>query len=109
LNSSVDNPHIFRLTEDDGEAIMGCNADGSYVGIASDALCIAICNIAKMSQCRLDRLVNRHVSELPAFLNSNPGLNNGLMIPQYSAAGILGEIRLLTHPATVDNVPTCAF
>ncbi len=109
LNSSVDNPHIFRLSEDDGEAIMGCNADGSYVGIAADTLCIAMCNIAKISQCRLDRLVNRHVSELPAFLNSNPGLNNGLMIPQYSAAGILGEMRLLTHPATVDNVPTCAF
>lgn len=109
LNSAVDNPLIFKTGKEDGIAIMGCNADATYVGMAADTICISICNMAKMSERRLDRMVNRYVSELPAFLNSNPGLNNGLMIPQYAAAGIVGEIRLLTHPATVDNVPTCAL
>ncbi|CAH2215411.1 HAL/PAL/TAL family ammonia-lyase [Tepidibacter aestuarii] len=109
LNSSVDNPHLFSTSDGDGVAIMGCNADATYVGMAADTICISICNMAKMSERRLDRMVNRYVSELPPFLNSNSGLNNGLMIPQYTAAGIVGEIRLLTHPATVDNVPTCAL
>ena len=108
LNSSVDNPQIFQNSEGDGIAIMGCNADGAYVGIAADTVAIAITNLMKMSERRIDRMLNRHVSELPAFLNSNPGFNNGIMIPQYSAAGIIGEMRILSHPATIDNVVTCA-
>lgn len=108
LNSSVDNPLIFEDGDNNAIALMGCNADGSYVGIAADTVAIAITNIAKMSERRIDRLVNRHLSELPAFLNKNAGLNNGLMIVQYSAAGILGEMRLASHPATIDSVPTCA-
>lgn len=108
LSSSVDNPLIFIEDDDDGIALMGCNADGSYVGMAADALAIAITNLSKMSERRIDRLVNRHVSGMPAFLNKNPGLNNGLMIVQYAAAGILGEMRIACHPATIDNIPTCA-
>ncbi len=65
-------------------------------------------NLAKMSERRIDRLVNYHVSELPDFLTPNPGLNNGYMIPQYTAAALLGEMKVLSHPATVDNIPTCA-
>ncbi|SMG38219.1 HAL/PAL/TAL family ammonia-lyase [Dethiosulfovibrio salsuginis] len=107
LNSSVDNPLIFD-TEDGGEALMGCNADGSYVGMACDCAIIALTGLAKMSERRLDRTVNHHVSELPAFLNANPGFNNGLMIPQYAAAGLLGEMKTLSHPSTVDNGFTCA-
>ena len=109
LNSSVDNPQIFADGEGDGVAIMGCNSDGAYAGTAADTLCIAIGNLCKMAERRLDRLVNSHVSELPAFLSDNPGVNNGLMIPQYTASGLMGEIRLMAQPATVDNVPTCAL
>jgi histidine ammonia-lyase len=109
LNSSVDNPQIFATGDGDGVVIMGCNCDGAYGGTAADALCIAIANLAKISERRLDRLVNSHVSELPAFLSDNPGVNNGLMIPQYTASGLMGEIRLMAMPATVDNVPTCAL
>ena len=108
LNSSVDNPLIFDGENDDGTAVMGCNADGSYVGMAADTMAIAVTNLAKMSERRIDRLINRHVSGLPAFLNKDAGLNNGLMIVQYAAAGILGEMRIAAHPATIDNVPTCA-
>ena len=108
LNSSVDNPLIFDGENNEGIALMGCNADGSYVGMAADTLAIAVTNLSKMSERRIDRLVNRHSSGLPAFLNKDAGLNNGLMIVQYSAAGILGEMRIASHPATIDNIPTCA-
>lgn len=108
LNSSVDNPLIFEGKDNEGIALMGCNADGSYVGMAADTLAIAATNLSKMCERRIDRLVNRHLSGLPAFLNKDAGINNGLMVAQYSAAGILGEMRIASHPATIDNVPTCA-
>jgi histidine ammonia-lyase len=106
INSSSDNPLI--ITEDQGDALMGGNFDGTFVGIYTDTIAIAMANLAKMSERRLDRLVNFHVSELPNFLVANPGLNSGYMIPQYTAAGLINEIRVLAHPATVDNTPTCA-
>lgn len=107
MNSCSDNPIIFPEDED-GIALMGGNFDGAYVGIHMDAACIAMANLAKLSEAKVDRLVNRHLSGYPAFLVKNPGLNNGYMIPQYTAAGLVGEIRVLSHPSTVDNVPTCA-
>ncbi|MFJ8259422.1 histidine ammonia-lyase [Peribacillus asahii] len=107
MNSAGDNPIIYP-EEEDGIALMGGNFDGSYVGIYADTMCIAMANLAKISERRIDRLVNHHLSELPNFLVVNPGLNSGYMIPQYTAAGLLNEIRVLSHPATVDNVPTCA-
>ena len=50
-------------------------------------MCIALANLAKITERRIDRLVNHHLSELPNFLVVNPGLNSGYMIPQYTAAG----------------------
>lgn len=108
LNSAVDNPLIFEEEDGTPVALMGCNADGSYLGMAADFLAIALTDLAKMSERRLDRLVNHHVSELPPFLNQSADFNNGLMMIQYTAAGLLGELRLLANPATVDNVTTCA-
>lgn len=105
--SVSDNPIIF----DDGEeqtALMSGNFDGSYVGSAADYVCIAAGMLAKISERRTDRMVNRFFSNMPAFLVKNPGLNNGYMIPQYTAAGLVGEIRVLAHPSSVDSVPTCA-
>ena len=108
LNSSVDNPLIFEENDGKAVALMGCNADGSYLGMASDFLAIAITDLCKMSASRIDRLLNRLVSELPAFLNKNAEYNDGLMMIQYTAAGLLGEMRILSHPAVVDNLTTCA-
>lgn len=107
LNASVDNPLIFE-NNGEAEALMGCNADGTYLGMASDFLCIALTDLAKMAERRTDRLVNRHVSELPPFLNGSAEFNDGLMMIQYTSAGLIGEMRLLAHPAVVDNVETCA-
>ena len=86
-----------------------CNADAGFVGIASDSMAIAACYLAKISERRTDRMLNEHISGLPAFLVASPGENSGYMIVQYSSAGILGEMRVLAHPASIDAVPTCAM
>lgn len=106
MNSCCDNPIIWPEGED-GEAMSGCNADSAYVGIEMDSACIAATMLAKMSERRNNRLVDGSLSEYPWFLIKKPGLNSGLMIPQYTQAGLLNDMKILSHPATVDGVPTC--
>jgi len=106
MNSCCDNPIIWP-EGDDGEAISGCNADSSYVGIEMDSACIAATMLGKMSERRNNRLVDGSISEYPWFLIKKPGLNSGLMIPQYTQAGLLNDMKILSHPATVDGIPTC--
>lgn len=107
MNSVSDNPIIYE-DGDEEIALMGGNFDGSYVGSAADYTCIALGILAKISERRIDRMVNRFFSGLPAFLVKNPGLNNGFMIPQYTAAGLVGEIKAMAYPCSVDSIPTCA-
>jgi histidine ammonia-lyase len=107
MNSCCDNP-ILWPEGDDGEALSGGNPDSSYVGIEMDSACIAATAAAKMSERRNYRLINSRLSEYPDFLVKQAGLNSGLMIPQYTQAGLLNEMKILSHPATVDNIPTCA-
>lgn len=106
MNSCCDNPILWPEGED-SEPISGCNADSSYVGIEMDSACIAATNIAKMSERRNNRLIDGQLSEYPCFLIENSGLNSGLMIPQYTQAGLLNDMKILSHPATVDGIPTC--
>ncbi len=108
LNSTVDNP-VVVFEDNIEEVLMGCNCDGTYIGYAADMAAVAAVNIAKMTERRIDRLLNRHVSGLPGFLIKNVGVNNGMMMCQYTAAGIVAEMRIKSHPATVDSIPTCAF
>ena len=108
LNSAVDNPLLFEQEDGSPVALMACNADGTYPGLAADIMTISITDLCKMSVSRIDRMLNHLVSELPAFLNKNAAYNNGLMMIQYTAAGLLGELRVLCHPAIVDSLTTCA-
>ncbi len=107
LNSSCDNPQLFEENQKP-VAISACNADSSYVGIALDSASISLTSLCKMSERRIDRMVNGNISELPAFLSNNCGVNSGLMIPQYSAVGMLSQMKILSHPSTIDGMTTCA-
>lgn len=72
-----------------------------------DSSVIAATMLAKMSERRNNRLIDGSLSGHPWFLINNPGLNSGLMIPQYTQAGLLNEMRILSTPASIDNTPTC--
>jgi len=105
MNASTDNPLIFPDTE---EFLLGGNFHGQPVGLALDFLCMAVAELAGISERRIERLVNPQLSGLPAFLVSEGGLNSGFMLAQYTAAALVSENKVLAHPATVDSIPTSA-
>lgn len=107
INSATDNPLI--LLGEDGNVYSGGNFHGQPVAIAMDTLAIAVAEYANISERRIERLVNPSLSNgLPAFLVANGGLNCGFMIPQYAAAALVSENKILAHPASVDSIPTSA-
>lgn len=106
MNSCCDNPVIWP-GEGNQDVISACNPDSSYVGMEMDSACIAAVGMAKMSERRNNRLIDESLSGNPWFCIKSPGLNSGLMIPQYTQAGLLNEMRGLATPATIDNTPTC--
>jgi len=69
---------------------------------------MAISELANISERRIERLVNPQLSGLPAFLVSDGGLNSGFMLAQYTAASLVSENKVLSHPACVDSIPTSA-
>ena len=64
--------------------------------------------MGSVSERRIERLVNPQLSELPAFLVKEGGLNSGYMLGQYTAAALVSENKVLAHPACVDSIPTSA-
>lgn len=105
LNSATDNPLVLG-TPDSYRVVSQANPHGQSVAMAADMLAIAMAEIGSVAERRLDRLVNPHVSGLPAFLVSNPGVNSGMMIVQYVAASLCGQNRQLAQPAVLDNFVT---
>mgnify|MGYP000756488001 CR=1 FL=1 len=106
MASCSDNP-ILWPEGDDGVALMGANFDSTFSSGGADIISIAAANLAKLLERRIDKLTNRNFSGYPAFLAENPGVDNGYMIVQYTAAGLLNEIRGLALPSTADSIPTC--
>ena len=104
-NSATDNPIVFA---DEGQIVSGGNFHGAPVAIAADLLVIALAQLATISERRSDRLVNPTLSELPAFLTADSGLQSGYMMAQVTAAALVSEIKTLAHPASVDTIPTSA-
>ena len=105
MNSSTNNPLIFP---ESNEFLLGGNFHGQPIALALDFLCIAIAELSNISERRIERLVNPMLSGLPAFLVSDGGLNSGFMIAQYTAASLVSENKVLSHPACVDSIPTSA-
>jgi histidine ammonia-lyase len=103
LVSIVDNPVVLP----DGRVVSTGNFHGAPLGFAADYLAIAASEVGSISERRVDRLLDVVRSrDLPAFLTPDPGVNSGLMIAQYTAAGIVAENRRLASPASVDSIPT---
>lgn len=103
INSATDNPLIFPET---GEVISGGNFHGQPLAYAMDFLGIAVSELANISERRIDKLITPNFSDLPAFLTNDVGLNSGHMIVQYAAASLVSENKVLSHPASVDSIPT---
>ena len=105
INSTTTNPLIFADTE---EIRLGGNFHGQPIAMAADYLSMGIAELGNVSERRIERLVNPQLSEMPAFLVKNSGLNSGFMIAQYMAAALVSENKVLAHPACVDSIPTSA-
>ena len=105
MNSSTSNPLFFN---EDNAYLPGGNFHGQPVALAMDFLGIAVSELANISERRIERLVNPMLSGLPAFLVKESGLNSGFMIAQYTAAALVSENKILSHPASVDSIPTSA-
>jgi histidine ammonia-lyase len=106
LNAATDNPLVLV---EEGLVVSNGNFHGQPLAFGLDALAMAVSELASISERRVERLVNPSLSDgLPAFLTTDGGLNSGFMLPQYVAASLVSENKALSHPASVDSIPTSA-
>ncbi|MCU1285518.1 MAG: histidine ammonia-lyase [Acidobacteriales bacterium] len=119
MNSAVDNPLVFPepkkvgaprgsiITEAQGDIVSGGNFHGEPVAFALDYLAIVLSALAGISERRIERMVNPALNEgLPPFLASGAGLNSGFMMAQVTAAALVSENKVMSHPASVDSITT---
>ena len=106
LESSIDNPVVMP----DGRLESNGNFHGAPVGYVLDFLAIAAADLGSMSERRTDRALDQNRSSgLPPFLANDPGVDSGLMIAQYTQAGLVSENKRLASPASVDSIPSSAM
>ncbi len=106
LAAAIDNPVITL----DGRVASNGNFHGAPLAYVLDFLAIVAADVAGMSERRTDRFLDRTRSHgLPAFLADDPGVDSGLMIAQYTQAGLVSEMKRLAVPASVDSIPTSAM
>jgi len=106
MNATTDNPILFV---DENQAISAGNFHGQPLALSFDYLALAISELANISERRIERLVNPKLNNgLPPFLTESSGVNSGFMIVQYTAASIVSENKVLSHPASVDSIPSSA-
>src|SRR3954467_3989627 len=106
LAAAIDNPGLTP----DGRVESNGNFHGAPVGYVLDFLAIAVADVASMSERRTDRFLDKARSNgLPPFLAGDPGVDSGHMIAQYTAAGIVSELKRLAAPASVDSIPSSAM
>ncbi|HEX6892300.1 MAG TPA: histidine ammonia-lyase [Chryseolinea sp.] len=100
VNSVTDNPNVFP---DEGKIISAGNFHGQPLALALDFLAIALSELGSISERRTYQLISG-VRDLPNYLVANPGINSGLMIPQYTAASLVSQNKQLCSPASVDSI-----
>jgi histidine ammonia-lyase len=106
LRSAIDNPMVLP----DGRVESCGNFHGAPLGLACDALAIAVAQVGAIAERRTDRLLDATRSHgLPPFLAENPGVDSGMMLAQYAQAAMVAENRRLAAPASVDSLPTSAM
>ncbi len=106
LASAIDNPVVTL----DGRVESNGNFHGAPIGYVLDFLAIAAADVASMSERRTDRALDPARSGgLPPFLAHDAGVDSGLMIAQYTAAGLVSELKRLAVPASVDSIPSSAM
>ena len=106
LASAVDNPVVTL----DGRVESNGNFHGAPIAYVLDFLAIVVADVASMSERRTDRMLDPSRSQgLPAFLAHEVGVDSGLMIAQYTAAGIVSQLKRLAAPASVDSIPSSAM
>ena len=103
INGVTDNPNIF--VEDD-LIVSGGNFHGEPLALTLDFMAMALSELGNIAERRVYRLLSG-ARNLPEFLTPNPGLNSGLMIPQYTAASIVSQNKQLCTPASVDSISSC--
>ncbi len=103
INSVTDNPLIFV---DQDKVISGGNFHGEAIAMCMDYLTIGLSEVANISERRVEKMMNPTFSDLPAFLIKESGLNSGLMIAHVTMAALASENKYLSHPASVDSIPT---
>jgi histidine ammonia-lyase len=103
-NSVTDNPLVFE----NGDILSGGNFHGQSLAQAADFLTTSLVSLANISERRIDRMTNPEMSELPAFLVEESGLNSGYMMVQVAAAAVAAECRAEASPASVHSIPTGA-
>jgi histidine ammonia-lyase len=103
INAATDNPLVFE----DGALLSGGNFHGQAVAMVLDMMAIGMTNLAVIAERRIDRLVHPDLNQgLPPFLTTDAGVSSGYMIAQVTAAALASECKVLSHPASVDSIPT---
>ena len=106
INSATDNPLIFP---EENQVISGGNFHGEPIAFAADFMGISVSELANISDRRMEHLLNPALNrELKPFLAPRPGLDSGFMIAQLTAASLVSENKVLSHPSAVDSIPTSA-
>ena len=106
LASAIDNPSVLP----DGRLSSNGNFHGAPVAYVLDFLAICVADVASMAERRTDRLLDVHRNYgLPPFLAAQAGVDSGLMIAQYTQAGMVSEMKRLAAPASVDSIPSSAM
>ncbi|EKD5159125.1 histidine ammonia-lyase [Enterobacter cloacae] len=104
-NAVSDNPLVFAQ---ENEVVSGGNFHAEPVAMAADNIALAIAEVGALSERRIALMMDKHMSQLPPFLVRNGGVNSGFMIAQVTAAALASENKALSHPHSVDSLPTSA-